>query len=124
MTEIRYGSDENTKIFVLSDDASASALAFDILKSNCIIKLFQLENEDVTTLTNSIETIQSADDLISSLDDAKDLCESLNSLQEDLGLSLVYNGAIDDIEEKISDIESDVETSNETLEEIFEAQWV
>ena len=123
MIEYRYGSKEDTKIFILSDDASTSALAFDVMKNNCIIKLFKLDNEEVNNFTNAIETIQSADDSISSLSEAKEFCESLNIIESDLGLSLVYHDAINDIDEKISDIESDVETSKETLDEIFELQW-
>lgn len=123
MSENRYGSDEDTKIFIVSDDALATSLAFDVLKNKCIIKFFQLDEEEVTNCIHSIETIQSADDLISSLYEAKELCESLNAIESDLGLSLVYHSAIDEIDEKIYDTESDVETSKETLEEIFEAQW-
>lgn len=123
MTENRYGSSDETKIFILSDDASTASLAFDLLKNDCVIKFFQLGDDEVTNFTQSIETIQSADDSISSLSDAKELCESLNSIESELGLTLVYNSAIDEIDDKISDIESDVETSKETLEEIFEAKW-
>ena len=123
MTENSYISKENTKIFIFSDDASSTALAFDVLNNNCMIKLFELNNEEITNFMHSIATIQSADDLISSLDEAKELCESLNRIESDVGLTLVYRSAEDEIEEKISDIESDVETSKETLEEIFEAKW-
>ena len=87
------------------------------------MKMFELSNEEVNNFIHSIETIQSADDLISSLEEAKELCKSLNSIESDLGLTLVYSRATDEIDEKISDIESDVETSNGTLEEIFEAKW-
>jgi hypothetical protein len=123
MTENRYGTYENTKIFILSEDASATALAFDVLKNNCIIKLFQLDNEEITNFTNSIEIIQSEDESISSLNKAKNLCESLNEIESDFGLSLLYDSSISEIDEKISDIESDVETSKEFLDEIFELQW-
>ena len=123
LTKNRYRTEEETKIFILSDDASATSLAFDVLKNEFIIKLFQLDDEDIANFTDSIELIQSADDSISSLDEAKELCESLNALESDLGLSLVYHSAIDEIDEKISDIESDVETSKDILSEIFETQW-
>ena len=124
LTKNRYRTEEETKIFILSDDASATSLAFDVLKNEFIIKLFQLDDEDIENFTDSIELIQSADDSISSLDEAKELCESLNALESDLGLSLVYHSAIDEIDEKISDIESDVETSKDILSEIFETQWI
>ena len=123
MSESRYKSVEETKVFVFSDDASSTALAIDMLEDVCIIKFFQLDEEAITSFTDSIETIQSADDSISSLNEAKELCESLNTIESDLGLTLVYHSAIDDIDENISDIESDVETSNKTLEEIFDAKW-
>jgi hypothetical protein len=123
MSENNYGSDEDTKIFILSNDAIATSLEFDDLKDKCIIKLFKLDEDEVTNFNNSIETIQSADDSIDSLNEAKELCESLNSIESDLGMSLVYHNALDEIDERISDIESDVETSKETLEEIFENQW-
>jgi hypothetical protein len=123
MTESRYSTEEDTKIFILSDDASATALAFDVLKNDCIIKLFELNNEEIKNFNHSIETIQSADDSISSLSDAKELCESLSTIESDVGLSLVCYGAIDEIDEKISDIESDVETCRAMLDEIFEVQW-
>lgn len=123
MSENRYGSDGDTKIFIVSDDALATSSIFDMLTDNYIIKLFQLDNEEVTNFTHSIETIQSADDLISSLYEAKELCESLNSIESDLGLSLVYHSAIDEIDEKVNDIESDVENSKVTLEEIFNTEW-
>jgi hypothetical protein len=124
MTENSFGSEADTKIFILSDDALTTSLVFDVLKNNCIIKFFELnDDEEVMNFIDSIETIQSADDSISSLNEAKELCESLKSIQYDLELTLVYHSALDEIDEKISDIESDVETSNETLEEIFETQW-
>jgi hypothetical protein len=123
MTENRFGEDDRTKIFIFSDDASNTALAFDVLDDNCIIKMFELDNDGITNFIHSIHTIQTADDSISSLEEAKELCESLNTIESDLGMRLVYHSATDDIDEKISDIESDVETSNETLEEIFEAKW-
>ena len=124
MTENSFGSEADTKIFILSDDALTTSLVFDVLKKNCIIKFFELnDDEEVMNFIDSIETIQSADDSISSLNEAKELCESLKSIQYDVGLTLVYHSALDEINEKISDIESDVETSNETLEEIFETQW-
>ena len=124
MSEKHYGSDEDTKIFILSEDALTTSLVFDVLKNNCIIKFFELnDDEEVMNFIDSIETIQSADDSISSLNEAKELCESLKSIQYDVELTLVYHSALDEIDEKISDIESDVETSNETLEEIFETQW-
>jgi len=123
MTKNRYFPKENTKIFIFSDDASKTALAFDVLNDNCIIKLFELNNEELTNFMHSITVIQSADDLLSSLDEAKELCESLNIIEDDVGLTLVYRSAEDEIEEKISDIESDVETSKEVLDEIFEIKW-
>jgi hypothetical protein len=123
ISEMRYGSNEDTKIFILSDDASAKSVAFKDLKDKCIIKFFQLNDEQVTNFTHSIEIIQSAEDLIYSLDEAKELCESLKLIQDDVGLTLVYRNALDEIDEKNSDIESDVETSKETLEEIFDTQW-
>lgn len=123
MTENRYAQEENTKIFIVSDDASITALAFDVLTDNCTMKMFELNDDEITNFINSIETIQSAGDLISSLEEAKELCESLNELESDLGLTLVYHSATDEIDDKIYDIERDVETSNDSLEEIFEAKW-
>ena len=123
MSESRYKSMDKTKIFVFSEDASSAAFAIDLLKNDCIIKFFQLDEEAVTSFTDAIETIQSADDTISSLNEAKELCESLNTIESDLGLSLVYHSAIDEIDEKIYDVECDVETSNEKLEEIFDSKW-
>lgn len=123
MTKNLYRSEKETKIFILSDDASATSLIFDVLKNEFIIRFFKLDDEDITEFTDSIELIQSADESISSLNEAKELCESLNEIELDLGLSLVYHGAIDEIEEKISDTESDLERSKETVAEIFEAQW-
>lgn len=123
LSENSYRSDKETKIFVLSDDASATALSFDMLKSDFLIKLFQLDAGQVTIFNHSIEVIQSVDETISSLNEAKALCESLNEIESDFGLSLVYHRAIDEIDEKISDIESDLEDSKETVAEIFEAQW-
>jgi hypothetical protein len=123
MTENRYAENENTKIFIISDDASSTALAFDVLTENYSLKIFELDDDEITNFIHSIETIQSADDSISSLEEAKELCESLSTIEADLGLSLLHRSATDEIDEKISDIESDVETSNETLEEIFEAKW-
>jgi len=123
MTENSYISKENTKIFIFSDDASNTALAFDVLSNNCMIKLFELNDEEITNFMHLIAIIQSADDLLSSLDDAKDHCDSLSYIQSELDLTLVYHDAMKEIEERISDIESDVETSKEELEEIFEAKW-
>jgi hypothetical protein len=123
MKKNRYRSDKETKIFVLSDDASQTAIAFNVLKNEFTIKFFKLDDSEVSDCIESLEIIQSADDSISSLNEAKELCESLNEIESDLGLSLVYHSAIDEIDEKISDIESDLERSREAVAEIFEAQW-
>ena len=70
-----------------------------------------------------IDVIQSSEDKISSLTDAKDQCESLSYIESDLNLSLLQSDAVETIESEISDIEADVVTSQECLDEIFETQW-
>jgi hypothetical protein len=123
MTENRFRNEKETKTFILSDDASVSGLAFDALENNFAIKLFQLNDKEVTNFINSIEIIQSEDKLVSSLSAAKEFCETLNAIESDMGLTLLHDGAIDEIEEKIFDIANDVETSRQVLAEIFEARW-
>lgn len=119
----RFRGEKETKVFVLSDDALATALAFNVLKNEFTIKFFKLDDSEVSNFIELLEIIQSADDSISSLNEAKELCESLNSIESDFDLSLINYGALHEIEEKISDIKSDLESSKETVAEIFEAQW-
>ena len=119
----RYKKNKKTQIFIFSDDASSSAFAFDFLKEDCTIKLFNLNDENISDFTQAIEIIQSSDENLSSLSEAKDLCESLNDIEHNLDISLVDYNAIDTIEEKISDIEDEVESSKESLEEIFATKW-
>ena len=122
-SDTRYKKNKKTQIFIFSDDASSSAFAFDFLKEDCTIKLFDLNDENISDFTQAISIIQTSDETLSSLSEAKDLCESLNDIEHNLGISLVDYNAIDTIEEKISDIEDEVESSKESLEEIFDAKW-
>ena len=123
MTESRFNAKENTRIFIFSDDVTCSELKFEGLEDKCVTKLFNLTNEDIYNFMQSIQIIQSADDSISSLEEAKELCQSLNYLESDLNMTLVYSSANEEIDERISDIEDDVNTSKESLEEIFETKW-
>ena len=122
-SDIKYRKHKNTKLFIFSDDASSSAFVFDVLKDNCIIKLFELNEENIDDFAQSIETIKSSDEQINSLNEAKTLCESLTNIEHDLNISLVSYSAIDDIDEKISEIEDELESSKETVEEFFSSQW-
>ena len=115
--------EENTKIFIFSEDACASAFAFDLLAKEVIVKLFQLTEQNVDEFLQYIDVIQSSEDKISSLTDAKDQCESLSYIESDLNLSLLQSDAVETIESEISDIEADVVTSQEWLDEICENQW-
>lgn len=122
-SDTRYKKNKKTQIFIFSDDASSSAFAFDFLKEDCTIKLFNLNDENISDFTQAIEIIQSSDENLNSLSEAKDLCESLNDIEHNLDISLVDYNAIDTIEEKISNIEDEVESSKESLEEIFATKW-
>ena len=115
--------EENTKIFIFSEDACASAFAIDILKKEVFLKLFQLTDESVSEFLEYIDVIQTSEQRISSLNEAKDLCESLSYIESDLNLSCLQSDAVENIESKISDIEADVVTSQECLDKIFENQW-
>jgi hypothetical protein len=115
--------EENTKIFIFSEDACSSAFAFDLLAKEVIVKIFQLTEQNVDEFLEYIDVIQSSEDKISSLTDAKDQCESLSYIESDLNLSLLQSDAVETIESEISDIEADVVTSQEWLDEIFENQW-
>lgn len=115
--------EENTKIFIFSEDACASAFAFDLLTTEVIVKIFQLTEKNVNDFLQYIDVIQSSEDRINSLNEAKDQCESLSYIESDLNLSLLQSDAIETIESEISDIEADVVTSQEYLDELFEKQW-
>jgi hypothetical protein len=123
MTESRFNAEKNTKIFIFSDDVKCSEIKFEGLEDKCVIKIFDLTTEDINNFTQSIKTIQTADDTISSLEEARELCESLKYLQSDLNLTLLYRRADEEIDEKLSDIEHDLESSKEFLEEIFATKW-
>jgi len=122
-SDIRFRKQKFTKIFIFSEEAVSTAFAFDILKEDYIIKLFELNEDTIDEFTQNIETIKSSDDSITLLNEAKDICERLNDIEHNLDIILVDYNAIDTIEEKISDIEDEVESSKEFLEEIFGTKW-
>ena len=123
LSENRSYIEANTKVFIFSEDACSSAFAFDLLNDDVIAKVFQLTDQNVKNFLQYIDVIQSSDDKISSLTEAKDKCESLSYIESDLNLSLLQSDAIETIENEISDIEADVVTSQECIDEIFENQW-
>ena len=47
----------------------------------------------------------------------------MNDIEHDVDINVLQYNAIEDIEEKISDIEDEVEASKESLEEMFDAKW-
>jgi hypothetical protein len=122
-SDIKYRKQKFTKIFIFSEEAASTAFAFDILKDDYVIKLFELNDENVDDFIQSIERLISSDDDISSLNEAKNICERLSDIENELGINVIQFNAVEDIDEKISDIEDEVEASKESLEEIFETQW-
>jgi hypothetical protein len=123
LSENRSYVGENTRVFIFSEDACSSAFAFDLLKDDVVVKVFQLTDQNVRKFLEYIDVIQSSDEKISSLTEAKDQCESLSYIESDLNLSLLQSDAIETIESEISDVEDSVEKSKEWLDEIFENQW-
>lgn len=122
-SEIRYKKELNTKIFVFSDDASSSAFAFDVIRNDCTVKLFDLNEDNIDEFVQAIATIKSSDENLSSLNEAKDLCDSLTNIEYDLDIDVIQYNAIETIEEKISDIEDEVQNSKELVEDFFSNQW-
>lgn len=122
-SDIEFRKQKFTKIFIFSEEAASTAFAFDFLKEDYIIKLFELNEDTINKFTQNIETIKSSDDSITLLNEAKDICERLNDIEHEVDINVIDFNAIEDIEEKISDIEDEVIESKESLEEIFDAKW-
>ena len=122
-SDIRFRTQKFTKIFIFSEEAESTAFAFDFLKEDFVIKLFELNEETINDFTQFIEIIKSSDDNIRLLNEAKEICERLNDIEHDVDINVLQYNAIEDIEEKISDIEDEVEASKESLEEMFDAKW-
>ena len=96
-----FFNDRRTKIFIFSDDAISSAFSFEMLKDECKIKLIQLDESNIIKLINAIKVFHNSDDTINSLNNAKELCESLNCLESELDMNLTHCDAVDEIEDKI-----------------------
>jgi hypothetical protein len=113
----------NTKIFVFSDDAYSSAFAIDVIRNDCTVKLFDLNEDNIDEFMQAIATIKSSVENINSLNEAKDMCESLTNIEHDLDIDVVQYNAAENIEERILDIEVEVENSKELVEDFFSNQW-
>ena len=122
-SDIRFRTQKFTKIFIFSEEAESTAFAFDFLKEDFVIKLFELNEETINDFTQFIEIIKSSDENIRLLNEAKEICDRLNDIEHDVDINVLQYNAIEDIEEKISDIEDEVEASKESLEEMFDAKW-
>ena len=117
------GLKETTKIFIFSEDACSSVFAFEHLKNDKIVKLFTLTDQNINEFLYYLNVIQSVDDTILSLNDAKNQCKSLGNIEYDLNLSLLESDAIESIESKISEVVENLLKSKEYIEDLFNAQW-
>ena len=117
------GLKEQTKIFIFSEDACSSVFAFEHLKGEKIVELFTLTDQNINEFLYYLNVIQSADDTILSLNDAKNQCESLDYIEYDLNISLLQSDAIESIESKISEVEENLVKSKKYIEDLFNAKW-
>ena len=53
-SDTRYKKNKKTQIFIFSNDALTSAFAFDFLKEDCKIKLFELDEQSINDFTQAI----------------------------------------------------------------------
>ena len=110
-------SDRNTqKYFAFSCDATSSSFAFEKLKDNVKITLFELDDEDaVDTFIENIENIKSNNESIEELNDAKENLENLEQYQNQFSLNLIQSDAEDEIERMSENLEREVDYASEEI---------
>ena len=116
LTKNSYCGSNSQKYFAFSCDATRSSFAFEKLKDNVTITLFELDDEDdVDTFIENIENIKSNNESIEELNDAKETLQNLENYENQFSLNLIQSDAEDEIERMSEELESEVEDASEQI---------
>jgi len=118
LTKNSYYGRNSHKYFAFSCDATRSSFAFEKLKDNVSITLFELDDEDdVDTFIENIESIKSNNESIEELNDAKETLKNLENYENQFSLNLIQSDAEDEIERITEELESEVYEASEEIRE-------
>jgi hypothetical protein len=116
LTKNSYYSRNAQKYFAFSGDAVRSSFAFEKLKENVAITLFELDDEDdFDTFIENIENIKSNNETIEELNDAKETLQNLENYENQFSLNLTQSDAEDEIERMSDELENEVEDASEQI---------
>jgi hypothetical protein len=113
-----YG--RNTRKYVaFSDDASSTSFAFEKLKDDVTITMFEIDEDNVDTFIANIENIKSNSESIENLNEAKEALETLQNFENELSLNLIRSNAEEEIDSKTEELETEVEDAREQISELL-----
>jgi uncharacterized membrane protein YgaE (UPF0421/DUF939 family) len=112
------------KLFIFSDDADISSLMFSLIADNEYhFNYFEIDQDESEELIEAIDEISDFNYTKQQANEAKDLYESLRSLEYDLEIDLVSRYADDELDEKIEDCEQEIQNRRDKVTEIISSKW-
>lgn len=111
------------KLFILSDDAEISAMSFHVMTDDVRIEYFEISQKTCEELIETIEQISQNNYTKQEANEAKDLYESLQNLQYSLEINLVSRYGDDELDEKIDDCDTEIQTCREKVAELISEKW-
>ena len=106
------------RYFAFSNEASETAFSFELIKEDVKIIFFEVEDAEVDTFIENIEIIKLNNESIENLNEAKEVLDSLKDYENNLDLNLTRNGADDEIDSMIQELEEEVEESSDKIRDL------
>jgi hypothetical protein len=111
------------KFLIFSDDALQSMFGFDCLSDDVYISAFELNQDSANDLVQKLDDISGIQYRVERLNEAQDVYSTLEDIANECDLNIFYRTAEDDIDEALSDAESELEQLQSDIKEITNSSW-
>jgi hypothetical protein len=118
-----YVNYSTRKFFIFSDDALQSMFSFDCLSDDVYISAFELNQDSANDLVQKLDDISGIQYRVERLNEAQDVYSTLEDIANECDLNIFYRTAEDDIDEALSDAESELEQLKSDIKEIINSSW-
>lgn len=118
-----YVNYSTRKFFIFSDDAMQSMFSFDCLSDDVYISAFELDQNSAEDLVEKLDDISGVEYRVERLNEAQDVYNSLENIATECDLNIFCRTAEGDIDEALSDAESEFEKLKSDIQDIINSSW-
>lgn len=115
-------NNQTISLFAFSDDAQETAFSINILKEDIFVHAFQIEEQEALNLIDNMKGWINAENKISALNNATDLCSSLEEIQENIGISILKITS-DELKNLIPKVQDEIQRIRQEIISALEKKW-